>query len=385
MNAVKFLILLVVGLIMMFVWLYLTLDFNIIEEKTNIYRASPLIVNLEPEVETLSLIMVGDVLIHSPVYQAAYIGNNTYDFKYMFKDVKPIIESHDLAFYNQESIIGGKDLGLSSYPRFNSPEEIGEATIYAGFNLVSLANNHTLDKGEKGVINSLNYWSNKENIMTAGSYKSYEDRDEIKIGEANGITYTLLSYTTLTNGLSAPSGKDYLVNVYSEEKVKEDIEKVRDKVDLVLVSMHWGTEYTLTQIRSQEEIANYLASLDVDIVIGHHPHVVEPIEYIDDTLVIYSLGNFLSNQYRTSLDRAVGAMVSVNFEKITDNDTEILNITNIETILTYNYKDSTGKYRIYPFDILTNSILSNYETHYNKYKNVITNLDNTMKVSALGE
>lgn len=358
-------------------------DFNLFQTETKIPASAAIEVNLTPEINSLSLITARDVLIHSPVYDAAYIGNNSYNFTPMFKDVKPIIESYDIAFYNQESIIGGKALGLSTYPRFNSPEEIGEATIDAGFDLVSLANNHTLDKGETGILNSLNYWSTKENIMTAGSYTSEANREKIQIGEVNGITYTLLSYTTLTNGLTIPSGKDYLVNVYSEAKAKEDIERVRDKVDIVLVSMHWGTEYTLDQIDSQEEIAEFLSEQGVDVVIGHHPHVIEPIEYIGDTLVIYSLGNFISNQYRLGMDKAVGAMVSVNFEKVEENGISKVTITDVEATLTYNYKNSAGDYKIYPFDELNNSILSNYETHYNKYKNVIQKLDKTIKVTAL--
>ena len=128
------------------------------------------------ESNELSLVMVGDCLIHSYVYESAKTGVNTYSFASMFTEVAPLIANHDLAYYNQETIIGGKELGLSNYPRFNSPEEIGDDMVDLGFNLVSLANNHTLDKNEIGVINSVNYWKTKRGVYYTGQALSDEDR-----------------------------------------------------------------------------------------------------------------------------------------------------------------------------------------------------------------
>ena len=178
----------------------------------------------EIKTSKLSLVMVGDALLHSSVYNDAY-KNGVYDFSSQLEYIKPIIQKYDLAFYNQESILGGTSIGLSDYPTFNSPQEFGDAMVDAGFNLVSLANNHTLDRGEKAVLNSCEYWKTKD-VLTAGSYTSFEEANEIKIKEKNGIKYTLLSYTYGTNGIPVPSGKEYLVNLYSDEKAKEDIEKV---------------------------------------------------------------------------------------------------------------------------------------------------------------
>ena len=164
-----------------------------------------------PKETSLSLVMVGDALIHSAVYYDAQV-DNTYNFKPMLDIMKPIISSYDLAYYNQETILGGSELGLSTYPRFNSPYELGNDFLDTGFNIVSMANNHTLDRGEQAIINSCNYWKTKD-VYTAGSYCSEEDREEIKIFEKNGIKYAMLSYTTTTNGLKAPSGKEYFLNV----------------------------------------------------------------------------------------------------------------------------------------------------------------------------
>lgn len=314
----------------------------------------------------LSLIMVGDVLIHSSVYDDAY-EDGKYNFDKMLSLIKPIVSEYDLAFYNQESILGGTKLGLSSYPAFNSPHEVGEAFTSVGFNLVSLANNHTLDLGQKGVISSTNYWKTKKDVLTSGSYSSLKDRNNIKIKEENGIKYALLSYTTTTNGIEPKN--DYYVNVYDEKHVKEDIEKVRDNVDLLLVSMHWGEEYKSDVNSEQEEIATYLSNLGVDIIIGHHPHVIQPIDYINDTLVIYSLGNFLSGQ--EGLDKRIGLMVSVDIERENDE----INISKPTSTLTYTYyKDGKIKsnFKVYPFNKLNSNILSKYKDYYEEYMDIVT-------------
>lgn len=322
-----------------------------------------------PKDTSLSLVMVGDALIHSAVYYDAQVGD-TYDFKPMLEVMKPIISKYDLAYYNQETILGGSELGLSTYPRFNSPYELGDDFLDTGFNIVSMANNHTLDRGEQAIINSCNYWKTKD-VYTAGSYCSEEDRNNVKIFEKNGIKYAMLSYTTTTNGLKAPAGKEYYLNVYSDEKAKADIEKYRDKVDLLLVAMHWGQEYTHTPIPQQTRIANYLASLGVDIIIGAHPHVVEPIEKIGDTLVIYSLGNFISAQ--VGINKLTGLMVSVKITK--DLNTNKITISDVEAELLHTYygKDPAKKrnFKVYPYTMLNDEILPGYQSYYNDYMNVV--------------
>lgn len=333
----------------------------------------------EPKVTetSLSLIMVGDCLIHGAIYDDAKTTNGSYDFSKMLELVKPIIQSYDLAFYNQESILGGVELGLSSYPRFNAPKEVGDAFLDLGFNLVSLANNHTLDKGKEGIYSSLDYWRNKENIMTAGSYSSEENRITPNIMEKNGITYALLAYTTTINGLNTFKDEPYLITVYDEELVKADIERLRDKVDLLMVSMHWGEEYTHTPTEEQKEIAEYLASLNVDIVIGHHPHVVQPIDFIDDTMVIYSLGNFIASQY--GINKLTGLMAGVTVKKTTIDDQTIITLEEPTAQLVYidskitNYRHD---YKLYPYNLLTDDILENYKDHYNKYMGIVTSLNN---------
>ena len=168
------------------------------------------------ENDKISLIMVGDNLIHDKIYKEARknANYNGYDFKPMYENIKKIVSNYDIGYYNQETILGGSDIGVSSYPAFNSPYEVGNDMIDAGFNLVSLATNHTLDRGEKAVLSSRNYWNNKSNVLAVGSYSSAEERNEVHILKKNNITYTMLNYTYGTNGIKVPSGKEYLVNVW---------------------------------------------------------------------------------------------------------------------------------------------------------------------------
>ena len=333
----------------------------------------------EPKVTetSLSLIMVGDCLIHGAIYDDAKTTNGSYDFSKMLELVKPIIQSYDLAFYNQESILGGVELGLSSYPRFNAPKEVGDAFLDLGFNLVSLANNHTLDKGKEGIYSSLDYWRNKENIMTAGSYSSEENRITPNIMVKNGITYAVFAYRTTRNGLNTFKDEPYLITVYDEELVKADIERLRDKVDLLMVSMHWGEEYTHNPTEEQKIIAEYLASLNVDIIIGHHPHVVQPIDFIGNTMVIYSLGNFIASQY--GINKLTGLMAGVTVKKTTIDDQTTITLEEPTAQLVYidstitNYRHD---YKLYPYNLLTDDILENYKDHYNKYMGIVTSLNN---------
>lgn len=332
----------------------------------------------EPVVETtsLSVITAGDALIHNGVYIDANTykvgsdGYYIYDFTKMFTDIKPIIEPYDLKFYNQETIIGGKKLGLSNYPLFNSPDEIGLDLVKTGFNMVNLASNHTLDKFENGATYSANMWKNQEGVYAVGNYSSKEERDEIRIEEKNGITYTLLGYTYGTNGIPVPQGKDYLVNLYSDAKAKEDIEKVRDQVDIVMVSMHWGTEYVHVPTTEQRRQAAYLASLGVDVIIGHHPHVIQPIEFVDDTLVIYSLGNFISAQDGTA--KRVGMMAAFTINKTTtDGVTTDLSISDVKGDLVWTYYQNYTKFKVIPFNKLNDNLLYGYKSIYDQYKAII--------------
>lgn len=320
------------------------------------------------EEKRMSLVAVGDALIHGAVYMDAYVGDNNYDFSNMFEDIEPLIQDYDLKYYNQETIIGGKNLGVSHYPRFNSPDEIALNLMDIGFNLVSLANNHSFDKGEAGINYSVNFWENKD-VVTSGQALSFEDRNNIQVYEQNGIKYAFIAYTDGINGFVLPTGKEYLINIYSDEQAKNDIESIKDKVDVIIVSMHWGSEYIHTPTTKQKEEAKYLSSLGVNLIIGSHPHVIEPVGYIGDTLVIYSLGNFISGQSPLGLAKIIGLMVGMD---IVVNDDKVT-FENIDYKLLYTYSTRNYKnYKVIPFDNLTDDILNNYERINNEYMNIVT-------------
>ena len=327
---------------------------------------------------TAKVFMVGDALIHSAVYEDARQSDGTYDFTPMLSAIKPISTKYDLAYYNQETILGGKDLGYSNYPRFNSPQEVGDAFVDAGFNLVSLATNHTMDKGEQGVLNSVAYWKTKSGVVSSGQWSSDEERNQsiATIHEVNNIKYAFISYTIWTNGLNTPTGKEYLNNLYSEEKAKADIEAVRDKVDFVIVAMHWGTEYSFKVDAKQEEIANYLSSLGVDLIIGAHPHVIQTVEYINNkkTFIVYSLGNFISDQ--NDVDNFTGLAFEVTLKKHVDVDDKVTNsVVEPKAELVYTtttkVRGVNHNFKVVPYPNLTDNELKNHLSYYDSYKSIV--------------
>lgn len=380
--------------------------------KDNKTNSKPNIINKnEDKHYEASLIAVGDYLIHSSVYKDAnrLANGDGYDFKPMISYIKEIVSNYDIAYYNQETILGGSELGLSDYPTFNSPYEAGDVMLDAGFNLVSLATNHTMDSGKKAVENSCKYWQSKENVLTAGSYCSEEERNKINIKEINNIKYTMLNYTYGTNGM--PVANDYLVNVWPtdidninnpekdtkyqayKKQVKEDIDKVKDKVDFLIVAMHWGVEYTHEPTAYEKDMASYLASLGVNLIIGTHPHVIQPVTWIDDTLVIYSLGNFISAQYQnkstcTNYKCTTELMTSLKIEKDIKNNQTSVKITNVENELLYNYyNQSTWRnFKVIPFsNPKIKEYLPNYKEVYNTYKAVVQKMDNEITVKDAAE
>ena len=358
---------------------------------------------IKEETTSVSLIMVGDNLLHSSIYKEANrnAGGKGYDFKPMLTHIKDKVKGYDIAYYNQETILGGSGIGLSDYPTFNSPYEAGDDMQDAGFNLVSLATNHTMDRGETAILNSRKYWDKQENVLAVGSYNSFEQRDEIQIREKNGITYTMLNYTYGTNGIPVPEGQEYLVNVWPtdlsindpkrdtkyqayKEKVKEDIAKVRDKVDVLIVAMHCGIEYTTEPSAYQKDEAKFLVEQGVDIVIGTHPHVLEPVEWIDDTLVFYSLGNFISAQYQDeNYNKTVGLMSSLKITKTTKGEESSIKIEDVKNELIYTYYNQATwrNFKVIPFsnpDIA--KYLSGYKSVYERYKKVVQLYDKDMVV-----
>lgn len=384
-------------------------DKNVFEKISNKNNSNnneeTIVVNVpEDQTTTISMVMVGDNLIHSSVYKDAQrlAGGNGYDFKPIIEYIKEKVQNYDLAYYNQETVLGGTELGVSDYPTFNSPQEAGDAMLDAGFNIVSLATNHTMDRGEKAIKASNEYWrKHEEEALAVGTYDSEEERNKVQIREKDGIKYAMLSYTYGTNGIDVPDGKEYLVNVwptdlkindpsidkdYQEYKkqVEKDIKAVRDQVDVLMVAMHWGVEYTHNPTEYQKDSAKFLADNGVDIVIGAHPHVIQPVTWIDDTLVIYSLGNFVSAQMQDqNYNKMVGLMTSLNITKTVKDGKTDIKIDNVqnELIFTYYNKATWSNFKVIPFSNENiGKYLPNYKSVYETYKSVVQKLDSNMSV-----
>lgn len=281
---------------------------------------------------TVSLVMVGDILFHTPVAESGVQEDGSYNYDALFANVKDEIEGADLALVNQEVIIGGEALGISGYPSFNAPYELGDALAEAGFDVVLHATNHTLDQGKKGVQNCLSFWKNQHPDVAVLGINASQDaqNNNIYVYEQDGIRIAILNYTYGTNGIDLPSDMPYAVNLLEEEKVVADIEKAKEEADFIIVCPHWGTEYQLTPSAEQGRWTEIFLENGVDLVIGTHPHVIQPIEWIpyedqggdaengaSDTegmLVYYSLGNFLnwtSSSGEGIANRMVGGMAEV--------------------------------------------------------------------------
>lgn len=250
----------------------------------------------------VTILMCGDMLAGGYTHKSGLMEDGTYNYDRIFENVTHIIQKADLAMLNQEVILGGTSLGLSGYPLFNAAFELGDAEVKAGFDVILQASNHVLDQGKKGFDLCMDFWhTNHPQIDILGVNESAEAQEEIYIREVNGIKIAILNYTYGTNGLPIPKDRPYIVNMMDENKIISDLDKAREAADFVIVCPHWGTEYTLKQTKNQEMWAKLFADHGADLVLGTHPHVVEPIEWVTgedghQTLVYYSLGNFSSNQ-----------------------------------------------------------------------------------------
>ncbi len=302
-------------------------------------------------VETATIGAIGDILIHDLVYEDAKTAKG-YDFHPMFEPVNGMLHAPDILTANQESLVGGTGLGISSYPSFNSPFELSDAVMDAGVDIVSTANNHSLDKGFRGVETQIAHFK-KIGLPFTGTAESQESRNRIVLLTRNGIRLAFLSYTYGTNGIPIPAGKEYAVNLIDKDLMKKDIARARKDSDAVVVSIHWGNEYQRFPSEVQKNLAKFLAGEGVDIIFGSHPHVLQPMEWIKGqggkkTFVVYSLGNFISAQIGDFKD--IGGLVTLKLTKtITEKGTSV----EVEDPLfypTFVYRKNRRDFRVVPFE-----------------------------------
>lgn len=284
---------------------------------------------------------VGDNLIHGAVYYWQMQAQQGYNFDSIYELTNSYVQQADLAYINQEVICNGEDYGLSSYPVFNAPREILDSVAKAGFNWLSTSSNHSLDTGANGLIDEMNYLDETyPDIVYTGTHTSQEQRDKYTVIELNGIKVGLLGYTYGMNGFEKPSDMPWLIDVIDEDLIRSDMESISKISDVQIVAMHWGTEYVTTTTEEQDYYAKVLNECGAEVVIGTHPHVIEPCEIYhgenQDTLIYYSLGNFLSAQ--DTMEGMVGGMAQFTLNY--DFNSKQTTFSDVKFIPTITYFDS---------------------------------------------
>ncbi len=273
----------------------------------------------EQEENTIELLAVGDNIAHQTIREVGMTEYGPWNYDSVYQYVKEDVEAADLALVTQETIFVEDREDVSGYPSFGTPPEFGDALVNTGFDVIASATNHALDKGTDSIEYTLNWWEeNHPDIPVLGLYDSQEASEEIPIISCKDLKLAMLDYTYSLNGLELPSGQEYMVDVFDEEKAREDIRQAKELADVVIVVMHVGNEYEQDVDQETQEWTDIFLEEGVDIVIGSHPHVVRTMETLTGEdghkmLVYYSLGNFTSTQ--TDLPSLMGAMAKITGRK----------------------------------------------------------------------
>ncbi len=274
--------------------------------------------------QTLKIMMVGDMLMHLNVTESGFKDDGTKNYDHLFQRILPDIQEADIKIVNEEIVFAGEDMGFSGYPMFNTAEEVGDAEAKAGFNVILHATNHTMDKWKKGLLNTINFWKKYPDIMVLGVNETKEQQDQITVFEKNGMKIALLNYTYGLNGMPQPDDMPFAVNLIDADLMDRNIKKAHEEADFVVVLIHWGNEYQTFASSDQKFWCNWFLERDVDLIIGAHPHVIQPVEWYTDPndghemLVYYSLGNYVTGTRAARAgvyEQAVGGLAKVELTK----------------------------------------------------------------------
>ena len=342
---------------------------------------------------TITMTALGDSLCHNTQYWDAYNKEtDEYDFSYVYEDIRDYTKYSDITIGSLETTFAGKERGYSNYPTFNTPDSLATALKKIGVDIISLAGNHALDYGYTGLCRTIDVLDNV-GISHLGTYKTAEDQEKILIQNVKGLNIAFINYTYGTNGIPIPSGKDYCVNLIDKNLIKKQIEQAKSQnVDIIVACMHWGTEYRTTANSEQEELADFLFENGVDIILGNHPHVLEPMEKKNITLtdgtekevfVVYALGNFTADQ-RDEITRD-SAILNLTITKNIDGK---ITIDKADYVPIYMYKNPNSN--LHKFKILDiEKTIQDYDSGLNTsiglttYNNLKKQLDKIKSI--LGE
>lgn len=377
--VIIFLIIAILTAVVLFAFEDFSIKYNNKKEEAKIQQGTDLTENneieeLEKQQNTeikkedthITMTAIGDIMCHNSQYKDAYNSTTgSYDFSYVFTDIKEYINSADISIGNLETTFAGKEKGYSNYPRFNTPEQLATNLKDVGIDVVSTANNHCMDTNYTGLVSTLKYLDEAE-IGHTGTNETLEKQKEILVKDINGIKIAFLSFTYGTNGIPIPKDKSFAVNLIDEDLILQQIKLAKqEEPDLICANMHWGIEYQLKQNPEQEKLAELLFENGVDIILGSHPHVLQPMEKktikLEDgttknCFVIYSLGNFMSGQTKENTRSSV--ILNIDITKNGESGKTVLN--KVEYIPIYMYKSSTGtiqKYKVLDIE----KTITNYE------------------------
>jgi len=301
---------------------------------------------------TATFLAVGDVMMHDGQIWSGYSdAADSFDYTEFFHVVKDEISAADIAMANLETTLAGKEQKYTGYPMFNSPDEIADALKDAGFDIIVTSNNHSLDRGAKGAIRTIQVLKER-GLAPIGTYESEEEREQILIKELNGISFAFLSYTYGTNGIPIPKDMPYLVNLIDEELILSDIEKARSQADVVVVYLHYGDEYQRTPSKYQRKLAHLLLKNGASFIVASHPHVIQPGEWMEvqeadgeiiKKYIAYSMGNFISAQRFPYTEE--GLMVKFTLEKdLKKNKVYLTDVEEIDTWVDKFVRDGKMRY-----------------------------------------
>lgn len=339
---------------------------------------------------SIKMTVIGDIMCHNTQYIDAQKDSNTYDFSYVFSEIKDKLTNNDICIGNLETTFAGSKVGYTSYPTFNTPEVLGQNLKDVGIDVLSTANNHCLDKGYKGIESTINFLDSF-GLDHMGTYKSEEEQNKVLIKDVKGIKIAFLSYTYGTNGIHIPKDKPYSVNLIDKDLILKHINYAKEQgVDLICANMHWGIEYKLSPNNEQKDLSDYLFKNGIDIIFGSHPHVLEPMEIRNVTtnqgenkqcFVIYSLGNFISGQVKENTKNSI--ILDLSLTKHTEG---YISIDKVEYTPIYCFSNSSKPKNYKVLDIRKS--ISEYEagnknisnSTYNTLKKELIKIDNLMKM-----
>ena len=345
-------------------------------------KPEPVIIEEEPEIprHELTLIAVGDNLFHITLINAHKQSDGSYNFDSIYTEIKDLVQAADIAFINQETVMAGTRFGYSGYPEFNSPQSLAYTLKDTGFDILNIANNHTMDMGRSGLYATLDFLDEIREFTVIGARTKGVS---FRLVRKNNITLGFLSYTYGLNGIPLPPEEPNLVSVINRTRMTEEINELRPLCDFLIVSMHWGEEYRLVEPDSyQKSLALFLAQHNVDLIIGHHPHVLQKVELLPrpegkQTLCFYSLGNFVSHQREK--DRILGGMMLVTFTK--DGDALSISDHGLIPVVTH-FENGFTNTKVYPYYLYTEEMLKKHLLHirdntmsFEYFKDVLNRLD----------